>query len=80
MLLDLVQGQGTILKSTIDLASNNAPARYRGLAGELKATNTWFVPDEAFFVEKKAIARCVYLIGAQRIEADELVDFIESAA
>jgi hypothetical protein len=79
-LLDLVQGQGTILKSPIDLASNNAPARYRGLAGKFKATNTWFVPNKAFFIEKKAITSGVYLIGAQRIEADELVDFIESAA
>ena len=43
-------------------------------------TGTWFVPDETLFIEKKVIAGRIDLIGINRIEADELADFIESAA
>ena len=64
----------------LDLASNNAPARYRGFGGKFKATGTWFVPDETWFIEKKVIAGRIDLIGINRIEPDELTDFIESAA
>jgi len=79
-LLDLVQDQGTILKGTIDRASNNGPARYRRFGGKSKATSMWFVPDETLFIEKKAIASGIELVRINRIEADELADFIESTA
>jgi len=79
-LLDCGQGQGTILKSAIDHTGDHAPARYRGFGGKFKATSMWFVPDETLFIEKKAIASGIYLIRINRIEADELADFIESAA
>jgi len=54
--MDFVQGEGAILKNTINHASDHAPARYRGFGGKFKATSIWFVSDEAFFVKKKAIA------------------------
>jgi hypothetical protein len=78
LLLDFGQGQGTILKSTIDHTRDYAPACHGGFGGEFKATNTRFVADEATFIKKKAIARGVHLIRIDRIEADELADFIES--
>jgi hypothetical protein len=40
----------------------------------------WFVPDETLFIEKKAIASGVYLIRINRVKADNLADFIDSAA
>ena len=80
LLLDIGQGHGTILKSTIDHAGDHAPAGYRGFGGKFKATCTRFVANEAAFIEKKAIARGIHLIRIDRIEADELSDFIESGA
>jgi len=78
LLLDFGQGQGTILKRTIDHARDHAPARHRGFGGEFEAADTRFIPDKAAFIEKKAIARGVHLIRIDRIEADELSDFVES--
>jgi hypothetical protein len=59
--MDFVQGEGTILKNTINHASDHAPAGYRGFGSKLKATSTWFVADEAIFVKKKSIARGVFI-------------------
>jgi hypothetical protein len=78
LLLNFGQGQGTILKRTIDHARDHAPARHGGFGGKFKTTGTRFVPDEATFIKKKAIARGVHLIRIDRIEADELSDFVES--
>jgi len=50
--MDFVQGEGTILKSTISHAGDDASARHRGVGGKLKATSTGFVADEAPFVKK----------------------------
>jgi len=68
------------LKSTIDHTGDHAPARYRGFGGKFEATGIWFIPDETLFIEKKAIASGIDLIRINRIKADELADFIESAA
>jgi len=68
------------LKSAIDHTGDHAPARYRGFGGKFKATSMWFVLDETLFIEKKAIASGVYLIRINCFKADDLADFIESAA
>ena len=68
------------MKSAIDHTGDHAPARYRGFGGKFKATSMWFVPDETLFIEKKAIASGVYLIRINRVKADNLADFIDSAA
>jgi len=68
------------LKSTIDHTGDHAPSRHRGFGGKFKATGIWFVPDETFFIEKKAISSGIDLIRINRIKADELADFIESVA
>ena len=78
LLLDFGQGQGTILKSTIDHPRDYAPARHRGFGSEFEAAGTRFVADKAAFIKKKTIACGVHLIRIDRIEADELSDFIES--
>lgn len=80
LLLDFGQGQGTILKCTIDHTSDDAPARYRGFSGKFKATDAWFFPNEAVIIEKKAIASGVNFIRIDRVEANESTDVIDSGA
>jgi len=80
LLLDFGQGQGTILKRTIDFASDHRPASHRCFGREFEPSGTGFVPDKTAFIEKKPVARGIDLIRIHRLEADESSDFIESGA